>query len=72
MPSYIIKGVFAIIVGSVAIISTFVGDNKFYFASIIGVSISKKPMPLWLARLIFSILGVLFILVGMKYLFYGQ
>jgi len=46
--------------------------DKFYKArGLYGVSLSNKPMPTWLGRLMFLSLGTIFILFGFAHLFFG-
>ena len=57
-------GIIQILVGVVAIVFGFTGD-AFYPAFMRRPRPDEKPMPKWLGRTIFAIVGVVFILSGL-------
>jgi hypothetical protein len=63
--------IWAIVCGCIAIVVAFVG-NKFYSADIAGGSISDKPIPNWVGRAGFIVVGVLLIIGGIASLLFNH
>ncbi len=66
------KAIFSIIVGCVVVVLTFTVKQWYYARGLMGVSISDRPMPRWLSRLLGLFVGGLFILVGISFFLHDR
>jgi len=59
-------GIFQIVVGVAGILFAFLPGGEFYPAFIRRHRPGEKPMPKWLGRTIFVVVGLVFILSGLS------
>jgi hypothetical protein len=66
------KAILAIVAGCVMIVLA-VGIKQFYAArGILGVSLSDKQIATWKGRLLFLAIGIVMLLVGIKFILLDQ
>jgi hypothetical protein len=59
----------SIVIGSVAIIASFLIKNFYAARGIHGSALSDKTIPTWMGRLMFCIVGGMFIFIGVMFFF---
>jgi VIT1/CCC1 family predicted Fe2+/Mn2+ transporter len=63
------KDIIALLAGLSAIVVACVGKNFLYVQNFQTVLLSGKRMPIWLGRMLFLVIGVLFLVFALRDLF---
>jgi hypothetical protein len=66
------KAILAIVAGCVMIVLALCIKQFYAAKGILGVSLSNKQIPTWQGRLLFVVIGVVMVLVGIKFFVFEQ
>lgn len=66
------KAIASIICGGAAIAASFVPVQWYYAKGLTGATVSNRPMPKWVSRVLLWVVGLTFILIGSAYLLLDQ
>jgi len=65
------KAIIALVAGMASLIFAFFCKRFYYAKGVNGVTLGR-PAPRWFGRLLFGVIGVVFVVVGINYLVYSN